>query len=168
MQSLESPEKPHHNLNHVIRQSCKKAVPPYSTFRKVIEYRSASTRRMLCCHSKRAGPLNEYAERGSAGTFTRSHFPSTFLRKRSTHGVSSEIPTTCPNTALSRCHPIPAPGAYSVTSTCCNFSGSSSANEAARSRNGRRNSGMSSALRNAPPPENSYCQPNETTRLLPR
>src|SRR5205809_564725 len=51
---------------------------------------------------------------------------------------------TCPNTGLSRCQPMPAPGRYSVTNACCSDAGFRFANEAARSRKRKRNSGTSS------------------------
>ena len=100
--------------------------------RKVIAYLRASTGGTLCSHSVRTGPLNRYAERGSGIMLTRSHFPFVSARlRRKTHLFSSEMPTTLSNTALSRCHPIPAPGAYSLTRACSKASGSSSANMAA-------------------------------------
>jgi hypothetical protein len=46
---------------------------------------------------------------------------------------------------LSMCQPIPAPGPYSVTSSCCNCSGCIS-EKAAAGRSARRKSGMSSVF----------------------
>src|SRR5215208_2550934 len=53
-------------------------------------------------------------------------------RRRKTHGASSEMPTTSPKTALSRCQPMPAAAPYSVTSTCWSCVGAMPANAAAR------------------------------------
>src|SRR5262245_18593543 len=127
---------------------------------------------MLCSHSERDEPLKRYAERGSTATLTRSHrcftfgcllcaeplraqasrgprsrdnSPLVFRLNLSTHDGSRETPATCPKTALSRCHPIPLPDRYSVTSACCKSSASTSANDAALARSGSRKSGTSSA-----------------------
>src|SRR5215213_2700489 len=78
---------------------------------------------MLCSHSVREGPLSRYPDLGSAVRETRSHVEPTFRLSRNRHEESREMPTTSPNTALSRCHPMPAPAAYSVTRTCWSRSG---------------------------------------------
>ena len=88
-----------------------------------MEYLSVSTSGMLCSHSVRAGPLSRYADRGSAVRDTRSQPVPAFLLRRKRHADSSERPMTSPNTALSRCQPIPAPASYSVTRTCWSRSG---------------------------------------------
>jgi hypothetical protein len=56
-----------------------------------------------------------------------------------------------PRTVLSRCDPIPAPGPYSVTSTCCSCEASRPAKPTAFSRRASRNGGMSSAWRSSAP-----------------
>ena len=53
----------------------------------------------------------------------RSHWASSLRRKRRTQGASSETPTILPKWGLSLCHPIPAPGRYSLISTWANASG---------------------------------------------
>src|SRR3712207_4879396 len=121
---------------------------------------------MLCSHSVRDGPRKRYAERGSATNEARSHLLSVFRLSLNTQGDRREMPTTSPNTALSLCHPIAAPGAYSVRRTCGSSEGAIPANVAARSRNGTKKDGISSVLR-SPLVLKSYCQPNETTRRFP-
>jgi hypothetical protein len=66
-------------------------------------------------------------------------------RSRNTHAESRDTPTTSPKTALSRCHPIGVPGRYSLTIACGKSEGASDAKAAARSRTGRRKSGISPA-----------------------
>ena len=78
---------------------------------------------MLCSHSVRDGPRIRYAERGATTSEMRSHLAPAFRRSRNVHGATSEIPITSPKMSLSRCHPIAAPGAYSVTSACTSVSG---------------------------------------------
>src|SRR5206468_3690442 len=88
-------------------------------FLNVMEYRKESTGGMLCSHVHRAAAASRYADRGSRLRQTRCHFlsPSAFL-KRNVHGAAKESPITLPNAGRSLCHPIGAPGAYSVTRTC--------------------------------------------------
>src|SRR5829696_2622812 len=121
---------------------------------------------MLCSHSVRDGPCKRYAERGSATNEARSHLSPVFRINLNTQGDMREMPTTSPNTALSLCHPMAAPGAYSVRRTCCSSEVAVSANVAALSRNGSKKDGMSSVLRSSLVLK-SYCQPNETTRRFP-
>ena len=74
---------------------------------------------MLCSHFHRAGPNSKYAERGSTRSETRSHrLLASNLRRRNVHGETNESPITVPKTGRSLCHPMGAPGAYSVTRTC--------------------------------------------------
>src|SRR6476469_10026739 len=120
--------------------------PRYFKLRNVIEYLSWSTGGMLCSHSVRDSPRNRYTERGSAVRDTRSQAVPFFRRRRKVHGASSEIPTTSPKTALSLCHPMPAPAEYSVTRTICRSVAVSSAKSAAFCLTSRRKAGMSSDL----------------------
>jgi hypothetical protein len=85
---------------------------------------------MLCSQVVRDGPLRRYAERGLARREMRSQLLPFLSRSLKVHGASNEMPMMSPNIFLSRCQPIPAPGAYSVTSACLKSSGRWLANEA--------------------------------------
>src|SRR4051794_22845938 len=111
-----------------------------------MEYRRVSTGGILCSHVHRAGPARKYADRGSRHRETRSHLPPTsrFLRRK-VHNDPKESPITLPNTDRSLCHPIGAPGVYSLTRTCCKARKAKPEPVSTFSQSSRRNGGMGSA-----------------------
>jgi hypothetical protein len=106
---------------------------------------------MLCCQLLRTAPLSKYTERGSIRATRRSQFSPTFRRSRSTHGARNDTATMFSKVGRSRCLPIPAPGAYSVTISCSNPSAGVPLIWPAISVNRRRYSGMLGSARGSWP-----------------
>ena len=105
-----------------------------------------------------AGELRRAGLAARAGRITtvdhlvrRSQRDTLRRRNRNVHADRNENATTLPNIGLSRCQPMPAPGAYSVTSAWLSASAGLSENAAAISRNSRRKSGMAALSRNCRP-----------------
>lgn len=85
------------------------------------------------------------ADRGSMMIVFRSHLAPRFSRSRKLQDASRETPATSSKCGLSRCHPMPAPGPYSLIRTWAKASAGRPANEATLWRKPRRKSGMSAA-----------------------
>ncbi len=97
----------------------------------------------------------------------RFHCAPCARRNRIVAGASSETPAMIPNCDLSLCHPMPAPGRYSLTPTCRKAPASQPANSATRTRRSLRNAGISLAG-STERRLKSYLRPKLATLRLPK
>src|ERR1700737_2224496 len=77
---------------------------------------------MLCGQLSRTGPWSKYTDRGSTCADRRSQPSTTLRRSRNVQGARNDTATISSYDGRSRCQPIPAPGANSVTMSCSNAS----------------------------------------------